>query len=282
MFKRKSMFLRFLATLLITFHICFDLIPVIWIFVSSFKTNFEFIKSPIKFPSKLSLENYISVLTYGGSSAEEPLWKFLLNSFIVSFVATLIVLSVTALASYALLYSFPLKRLCHFLLSFGLFLPTSAFMIPYFIIISKLGLYDTRLGISLVYSGMTIPLGFLIIHTYMRDSIDSELIEAAFIDGASFHRIFKDIVIPLSRGGILTASIFLWINSWNELLYALLLSQSEKSRTIQVAISSMIATYTANYPQAFAAVLLSILPVVIIYILLNKYILTGLSFYVKK
>lgn len=275
------MLFKSVSWFLLVFYLVLVIVPLFWIVSSSFKTNAEFFANPASIPSHLNWQNFIAVLSYGGST-EESLMRYLINSAVITCLATIINLLLTLPASYFFLYNFPYKSSLYLFLTFGLFLPTSAFMVPYMFIVNRLGLYDSRLGIALVYAGMTMPLAFLIIQSYMESSTPKELIEAALLDGASFHQIFFKISIPLSRGGVITAVIFLVITFWNELLYALLLSQSESSRTIQIAISSLISTYAANYPQAFAAITISIFPIILVYVVLNKYIVSGLSVYVEK
>ncbi len=275
------MLFKSISWFLLIFYLILVIVPLFWIVSSSFKTNAEFFANPVGIPSHLNWQNFTAVLSYGGST-EESLMRYLINSAVITCLATIINLLLTLPASYFFLYNFPHRSSLYLFLTFGLFLPTSAFMVPYMFIVSRLGLYDSRLGIALVYAGMTMPLAFLIIQSYMKNSTPKELIEAALLDGASFHQIFFKVSIPLSRGGIITAVIFLVITFWNELLYALLLSQSEGSRTIQIAISSLISTYAANYPQAFAAITISISPIILVYVVLNKYIVSGLSVYVEK
>jgi raffinose/stachyose/melibiose transport system permease protein len=278
----KVPFLGIISWFLLLFYLVLVFAPLLWIVISSFKTNAEFFSRPVGIPSRFVWQNFKAVLSYGGSFSEEPLMKFLGNSAVVTFLGTVINLLLALPASYLFLYSFRYKDFLYSFLTFGLFLPTSAFMVPYMFIVSRLGLYDTRLGIALTYAGMTLPLSFLIIQTYMRINVPRDIIEAASLDGASFHQIFIRIAIPLSRGGTITAVVFLTITFWNELLYALLFSQSEGSRTIQIAISSLISTYAANYPQAFAAITISIAPIIVVYAMLNKYIVSGLSVYIEK
>lgn len=275
-------FLKIISWFLLVFYLVLVFVPLCWIVTSSFKTNAEFFKNPVGFPHRLVWQNFKAVFSYGGGFSEEPLMRFLGNSAVVTFLGTAINLLLVLPASYFFLYNFRHKNFLYSFLTFGLFLPTSAFMVPYMFIISRLGLYDTRLGIALTYAGMTLPLSFLIIQTYMRISVPQEVIEAANLDGASFHQIFVRIAVPLSRGGVITAVVFLTITFWNELLYALLFSQSEGSRTIQIAISSLISTYAANYPQAFAAITVSIAPIILVYAVLNRYIVSGLSVYIEK
>lgn len=261
--------LRWIALLLFLIVILF---PLVWLLFSSFLPNREFFSSPLAFASiRWSLQNYASVLT------EQPMVLYLMNSLFVSLASTLLGTVIALLASFAFLFRFPLKRIFHSLLVFGLFVPTSAFMIPYFLLISRIGLYNSDIGIALVYAGVSVPTAFLIISTHMREAVYAEFIEASLLDGASVHQTFLHIAAPLALPGAITASIFLVIIGWNELLYALLLSQGDGSRTVQVAISFLVATYTANFTQAFAAMILAVLPVIVIYIFLNKRIVAGLG-----
>lgn len=246
-------------------------LPLFWLLLSSFKLNAEFFSNPLGFPAHWSFANYVTVLT------EAPMLLYLANSIAISAASTLLGALVALAAAFVFLFEFRLKRFFYLLLTFALFVPTSAFMIPYFLMISRLGLYNNDLGIALVYVGISLPTSFLIVSTYMRDAVKSELIEASYLDGATLHQSFVLIVVPISMRGVITACIFLLIIGWNELLYALLLSQSDGSRTVQVAISFLVATYTANFPQAFAAMVLAVLPIIVIYAFLNKRIVAGLG-----
>ncbi len=109
------------------------------------------------------------------------------------------------------------------------------------------------------------------------DTIPHELMEAAHIDGASFHRTFLNIILPVSYPGIVTASIFLMITAWNELLFAMLLTQDESARTVQAGIRFFLTTYSANYPEAFATTVMAILPTILAYIFLSDRVIEGMT-----
>lgn len=111
----------------------------------------------------------------------------------------------------------------------------------------------------------------------MKSRVNQDILQAAFVDGASFHQTFLRIVVPLCKRGMMTAAIFIMVFNWNELLFVLLLSQSESSRTIQVAIRYFLASFAADYPKAFAAVVMATIPMVIVYMIFNNKIVEGLS-----
>jgi raffinose/stachyose/melibiose transport system permease protein len=246
------------------------LVPFVWLVLASFKTSEELFSSPFRLPLVWSFDNYRAVLT------SHPIPLYFLNSLIVAVGSTLLGIAIATLAAYVFKYPVKYKSWLLLLLTIGIFIPTNAFMVPYYYLVNWLGFYNTLAGIVLVYAGMSLPLGFLIIKTYM-DSIPNEMLEAAFIDGAGVHKTFLKVILPVSYPGLITASIFLMITAWNELLFASLLTQSEGTRTLQVAIRFFLTTFQANYPQAFAAMVIAILPTVIIYVFLSEKIIGGLT-----
>jgi len=246
------------------------LVPFVWLILTSFRTSSELFSAPFGLPSRWSLDNYIA------SFSVHPLQIYFRNSFVVAILSTLLTLATSVLASYALLHRFRLNRAALVFLIFGLLVPTSAFMVPIFFIIHWLGLYNTWWGLVLTYAGFSFPLSLLIIKTYM-DTIPHELLEAARIDGASFHRCFLDVILPVTVPGIVTAAIFLFITAWNELLFANLLTQDAKAMTVQVGIRYFVTTYAANYPEAFAATVMAIIPPIVLYVLLIDRVIEGMT-----
>lgn len=245
-------------------------VPFAWLILSSFKTSAELFSDPFGLPGRWSLDNYFSAF------AAHPLHVFLRNSVVVAGTATLLTLAASTLAAYALLHQFRLSRVVVGFLVFGLLLPVNAFIAPIFFIINYLGLYNTVWGVALVYAAISFPLSFLVIKTYM-DTIPHELVEVARLDGASYHRIFLNVILPISVPGIVTAAIFLVITSWNELLFASILTQDETAQTVQVGVRYFLTTYAANYPQAFSATVMAIIPTIVIYIFLSDRVIEGMT-----
>ncbi|HID31404.1 MAG TPA: carbohydrate ABC transporter permease [Desulfobacterales bacterium] len=255
-------------TVIIIF-LCLTTIPFAWLIMASFKTNIELFSNPFGL-SNWTFANYAAVFSH------RPMHLYFRNSIVVTIISTAVAVIASTLASYVFTYRFRAKRALYIFLIVGLFLPVNAFMTPYFFIVNWLGLYDTLWGVALVYAGISMPLSLLVIKTYM-DTIPQEIIEAARIDGANFHQIFWNIILPLSRPGIVTASIFLMITAWNELLFANLLTQSDVNRTVQVAIRFFLTTFEANYARAMAGTVVSILPTIVAYMFLSNRIMEGLT-----
>lgn len=246
------------------------LIPLIWLVVSSFKTNAELFADPFGLPAAWSFDNYVRAFE------ARPLPVYLKNSLLAAGGSALFIIVASLMASYVLLHRFRLSRVTFGFLMFGILLPVNALMTPIFFIVNSLGLYNSVLGLTLVYAGLFFPLGFLIVKTYM-DTTPHEILEAARIDGAGFHAIFGRIVMPLTAPGAVTAGIFLIITAFNELLFASILTVDEASQTIQVGVRYFLTTYSADYPLAFAATVISIAPTVVIYIILSDRIVAAMT-----
>ncbi len=258
----KWLFLGVLAVLTV--------VPLLWLLVSSFKTTPELFRSPFSLPSHWSFANF------SGALAAQPLVDYFRNSVVVAAVSTAVTIVVATMAAYALRHRFRLRGALNGFLMSGLFVPFTAFLTPIFFIIYHLGLYNTVWGIALVYTGTTLPVGFLIIKGYL-DTIPEELFEAARIDGASFHGVFFRVVCPLIVPGLATASIFLTISAWNELLFANLLSTSPSAETLQVGIRSFLTSYAANYPEAFAGTVMAMAPTILAYAILTNRVVESMA-----
>jgi raffinose/stachyose/melibiose transport system permease protein len=246
------------------------LVPLLWLLMSSFKTNQELFTNPFGLPERWSFDNYVNALT------QHPLFVFLRNSAVTAVLSTAIVLVCALLASYALLHRFRLSKVAFGYLLFGLLLPVNALMTPIFFIVNMLGLYNTLIGLSLVYAGLFFPLGFLIVKTYM-DTTPPEILEAARMDGAGFHSVFARIVMPLTAPGAATAAIFLMISAFNELLFASILTQDTNAQTVQVGVRYFLSTYSADYPLAFAATVIAIAPTIVVYMVLSDRIVDAMT-----
>ncbi len=246
------------------------IVPMLWLVVSAFKTTPELFQSPFGLPKHWSFDNFT------GALSAQPLTTFFRNSVVIAVVATVGNIAVSTLAAYALRHRFRFNGAFRGLLMGGLLVPFTAFMTPIFYLVYHLGLYNTVWGIALVYAGTLLPVGFLIVKTYM-DTIPEEIVEAARIDGATFHKVFLRVILPLTVPALATAAIFLMISAWNELLFANLLSASPVSETLQVGVRNFLTSYAANYPQAFAGTAMAMAPTILAYGFLSNRITESMT-----
>lgn len=270
LYKSKT-FKNAIMWIVLGFFLFYTIAPLVWLVISSLKTNGELMGAPLALPKTLQFQNYKNAFEVSG------LGRLFLNSIIVSITATILNVIVSSMASYAIArYDFKGKELIFTLISAGIMVPVSALMVPVFILIKNLGLYDTKLALILTYSAMGLPLSIFIIRGFMN-TIPRELEEAGVIDGCNFYQIFYKIILPLSRAGIVTAITFQFLYCWNEFIYAMLLTSSQTNRTVQVGIRFFSNQFTTDYTSMFAAITISIIPAIAGYVVFQKQIISGLT-----
>ena len=249
--------------------------PFIYLLMHSFRGGAEVYGSTI-IPQEWTFQNYIDLFTGSGGTASLNFPRWFLNTFVVACFSCVISTISVLMVSYAFsrLRFKARKKFMNVGMILGMF-PGFMTMIAIYYLLKAMGLTQTLVALVICYS-CGAGLGFQISKGFF-DTIPRALDEAATIDGATKNQIFWKIILPVSKPGIVTACIFLVINSWNELLFANLLNQSDSSRTIQVAIRSFLTTFEANYAYAFAAMVISILPTIIIYALLTDRIIGGMT-----
>lgn len=253
------------------FFLLVSLLPLAWLLNNSLKTNLELETAPFALPSRLSFENYATAL----ATADLP--RLFLNSVLVAVCAVALNLCVASLASFALAReAFRGREAAHTALTAGVLVPLIAFMVPYFTLTTRTGLYDSLGALVLVYASINIPVSVFLVTSFMR-TVPRELEEAAIMDGCGFLGRFWKIVLPLSRSGLVTAGTFCFIYAWNEFVMAMLLTSSLSSRTIQLGIRFFTSQFVTDYAGMFAAIVLSIAPTVVAYIFLHDKIVAGIT-----
>lgn len=269
--KTTPKFWRVLRFLFLGFFVVISIGPLIWIIMSSFKSNKEILSSAFALPSSFGLSGYKAALDMA------PIFKFYGNSIIISVLSTLLnVVVVVSMAAYVLArHKFKGSTFVTLLLSVSLLIPTAALLMPIYKIMTAIGLFDTRTGLILVYAALGLPTSLFIFKSYFQ-SIPKELEEAACIDGAGFFRTFFVIVFPLAKPGLATGAILQFLTSWNEFMFALILTKSTSVRTLPLALNYFTSQFSFNYTAMFAALTMVILPSIIIYILLQEQITSSM------
>lgn len=260
-----------LMYLILAFFLLYTLLPMVWLVMSSFKTNLELLREPFQLPAVLRLENYLNAIRVGG------LDQLFLNTVLISAVGTGLNVFIAAMAAYVIA-RWPTKftEALYAVLIAGILVPLTALMVPYFTIIRNLGLYDTKGALILTYTAINLPVSVFIIRGFMN-SIAKEIEEAAQIDGCNFYQMFWKIMLPLAKPGLVTAATFAFLTCWNEFVYAMLLTASSHARTLQIGIRYFKNQFTTDYTAMYAAVVLSIIPSILAYVLFQKQIVSGLT-----
>ena len=258
------------AYIVFTFVLVISLVPFIWVFVSSFKTNREILSSAFTLPSKIAFDGYRIALQL----TNIPMRFF--TSLTVAVFATLISVIFYSMAAYVLArFNFKLKNAIYGLLICSMLIPANSMLQPIYSIIRTLGLYDTKGALILVYSGFGMALTLFLLKGFFQ-TIPRELDEAALIDGAGFTSIFFRIMLPLSKPAFVSAAILIFISCWNELLYALMLTSSEANRTLPLTMKYFTNMFSFNYMAMFAALVMCITPTVLVYVLLQEQIMESM------
>lgn len=246
------------------FTVIVSIFPIIWVIISSFKTNKAILSDPFALPTSINFEAYVTVFT------QYSFLTYFINSLLIATIATLIAVFIYAMAAYVFgKFDFYGKGFLFVLCTITLLVPAYARAQPIFTIIMKLKLYDTKTGLILVYATFGLALALFILRvTFM--SIPKDLDEAALIDGAGFWRIFWNVNLPLAKSGLATSGILLFLNNWNEYFYATVLTSSQANRTLPVALAFFNEAFSYNYTYMFAALTMIVLPGIVIYLFVQE------------
>lgn len=245
--------------------------PIFWAFISSFKTYAEINSSALSWPSHFSLDNYVAAFKFA------PIGKYFLNSVIIVGSSVLVTVALVAMCAYIVSrFDFKLKTMVVLLISASLMLPAQAISQPLFAIFQKLGIFDTKIGLIIVYSAMGIPMSFFVMTSYYK-TISTALEESAYIDGASFLQSFLHIILPLAKPGLVTIALLQFINTWNEFYFALMLTSGDSARTVPIALNYYMGTFANNYSALFAAVVMTVLPTILVFIILQRQVMESLT-----
>ncbi len=256
---------------ILLFFVVVLLTPIAWLVLASFKTKNAVMIDTSFFPTEVNFQGWIDAFT------KTNLASVFLNSFLISTLSTLSVLIVASLAAYPLArFEFWGKRFLTVFFSLGIVIPVTALIVPELYLMYTLHLHDTKLGLVLLYTALYFPISFLILRAFFL-SIPQSLEEAAIIDGANYWILLYRIVLPLSGPGLSTVAVLIFIWTWNEFLYSLLMMSSEHNRTVQVAIRFFKAQFDFNLPGMFATITLVMLVPVIAFLLLQERVVTGLT-----
>ncbi len=247
------------------------LVPVYYVVITSLRDQEGFFSSnPLAPPAEPTLDSYRLVL-------ENDFLRYLGNSVVVTLVTVVITVSVSLLAAYYVVRGGGrLARLTYRSFLLGLAIPLQATIIPVYYLITQIRLYDTLLAIILPSAAFAIPLTVIILANFLRD-VPNELFESMRLDGAGHWRMVWSLVLPLTRPAVVTVAVYDALQVWNGFLFPLILTQSPDQRVLPLALWSFQGQFTVNIPAVLAAVVLSTLPVLALYILGRRQLVGGLT-----
>lgn len=268
--KRIKKHLRGIAfTGLVVLLVGFAVFPLVSVIAISVTPSNEIAMTSL-LPRHMSFGAYTGVLS--GSFV-----RAVVNTIVVSAIATLAGVIVASVGGYAFArFTFPGRKIFLLVALVARMIPAILMILPLYLIIRTLGLLNTYYGLILVYVTITLPLAVWLVTSFFR-GIPKEIEEAAIMDGCSAWGVFTRVIVPLSLPGISAIALFVFLGAWNDFLFALTLTTTDKMYTIQVALSLFITEGTVNWNYMMAAAVISTLPVAGLYIVLQRFLIQGLT-----
>lgn len=267
----KRVVTKTLIFIFITFIILISIAPLIWVFMSSFKTNREILSGGLGLPEVLSWKNYQDALKLA------PITQFYMNSIVVAVVSTVASVFLFGMGAYVLgHFEWKLKNVFRTMFSIGLLVPGAALLQPLYQTFTSVHLNDSLIGLILVYMAFGLPTTIFIMSSYFT-TIPKELEESAYLDGAGFFKTFVRIILPIAKPAMGTAAVLEFLLAWNEFQFALTLTSSNTKRTLPIALYYFKSQFASNYGAMFAATIMVVIPSIIVYIMLQEQVVSGLS-----
>ena len=242
------------------------LLPLLWAFVSSFKTTNEILGSPFTLPSSLNLANYSSAWDTAGIGTS------FFNTVVVVGCSLVLVMVLGAMCAYVLArFQFWGNRAIYYLMLAGLTFPVFLAIVPLFFVLRGLGLLNTLQGLITVYVAFALPFTVFFLFSFFK-ALPEEIYEAAQLDGAGEWRTFFQVMLPMARPGMASVAIFNFLGLWNQFLLPVALNTDPAKYVLSQGMASFAsqAGYSVDYGALFAAVVITVLPVLIVYIIFQR------------
>jgi len=245
--------------------------PVLWMLLQSLKTKFEMYANVWGLPAQLYVENYVQAWRIA------RMGTYIVNSLIVSLGTVVVVLVTASLAGYAFgKLRFAGSRVLFYTFVFTLIVPLQVTIIPLYAVVSGLGLSNTYLALILPYAAGGLPLSIFLLRAFF-ESVPREIEEAARIDGCSELAAFWRVVLPISGPGLATVTILQFLGAWNEFILALIFIRNQSLRTIPLGLQAFFFEYSVEWGYLFAALSMATVPVIIVYVLMQRQFIRGLT-----
>ena len=255
----------------LTIIVCYVLFPYLWTFLTSIKPTDELYTMDVKIlPKNLTFENYFTLFH------NTDFFQSMLHSIVIAVITSCISMLVSSMAAYAFArYRFRGKNLALSGILLLYMFPSVLYLTPLFVLFNNLKLIGSPLALVVSYCTFTIPFSIWLLTAYMK-SIPLELEEAGKIDGASIPKLLYYVVMPLLKPGLIATGTYVFINSWNEYLFAVMFTTSD-NRTLPVSLASLVGEYDLRWDIISAGAVAAMIPVVILFMFVQKSLVAGLT-----
>lgn len=248
------------------------LFPLAWMFITSSKSMTELLKIPVTIlPENFTIQSYYEVWV------QKPFPRYIWNSLKISVIATVLGMIVSSMAAYGFAkFRFPFKKFILMFVLVAQMFPSTSVIIPLFSTYKSYGLYNTHIGLVLLYSTISLAFSIWMMYGYFR-GVPKELEEAARIDGCGAFKTFKSVILPISKPGVAAVGVYAFMCSWNEYLYSLILLTGEDKYTISLGLASFITEFGTYWNQMSAASIIVTIPTLLIFIIFGRNLIEGLT-----
>lgn len=245
--------------------------PLLFMLVNSFKTRADYLKNPFGLPGEVMWSNFITMIS------QFEIHKYMLNSLVISVFTIAIMTVLAVIASFAFAKkNFVLKKPFYFFIVFSMFMPAQVTLIPLYVMYSKMGIVDHAISVIICFVTGGIPSCIMLMTAYFK-GIPNEVCEAATIDGCNFMGIIKNIIIPMGKPAIAINMVFVFLNTWNDLFTPLILLNSRERQTVMVALNSLVSRYASDPTFQMAGLTIISVPVIIVYLFAQRYLIEGIN-----
>ena len=235
------------------------------------RTSRQIFKEPAGLPTSINFDSYVRAWQEANFNV------FFFNSLMITVASVVLATAVSALAAYILgRYTFTGSKFLSAFFMAGLMLPFRLAIVPLFLMLNDMGLVDNRWGLILVYAATGIPFSVFILSSFFRQ-LPKELSEAARIDGAGEFRIFAQVMLPLVRPALATVTVFQFVPLWNDFFFPLVLLRDTKKWTLAVGMTRFFGEFQTDWSTLFAGLVITTLPLIILFLLATKQIIAGLT-----
>jgi raffinose/stachyose/melibiose transport system permease protein len=245
--------------------------PLLWTLLTSLKSTPELYRDPFGLPGAIKWANY------SNAWINANMGTYFLNSVLITLLSTVMVLFIASTSAFVFArFRFPFKGILWAYVLFGFLIPHSILLVPLAILTRTLGIYNNLIGLSVIYAAVAIPWNTFFLRAFM-ETIPKELEEAAILDGSGMWDVYWNVMVPLSQPALATMATFHFLFSWSEFILALVLTGTTSSRTLPVGISLLEGYFTSNEPGVAAGMIITIIPVVISFAFLQRYVIKGIT-----
>ncbi|MEU5941956.1 carbohydrate ABC transporter permease [Micromonospora sp. NPDC047548] len=249
-------------------------LPLLWMFVSSFKSNGEILADPWGLPGTLHLDNWSRAWTGA------HIGRYFLNSLVVVAGSVSLTMVMGATAAYVFArYEFRGRQIVYYLFVGGLMFPVFLALVPLFFVVRNAGLFGTWTGLILVYSAYSLPFTVFFLTAFFR-TLPTSVAEAALVDGCGHFRLFFRVMLPMARPGLISVAIFNFLSHWNQFLLPQVLMQGDESKWVLAQglfALSVSQGYAGDYARLFAGLSIAVLPVLAVYVGFQRQVQSGLT-----